>query len=53
MLFLATLREEIMAKEKIAELKIANQWPKKSWIAELKMANRSPRLEIAELKIAN
>ena len=50
---LNTLREEITAEEKIAELKIANQWPKKSWIAELKIANRPPSLEIAEFKIAN
>ena len=47
-----TLREENFAKEKIAELKIANYWSKKSWIAELKIANRPPSLEIAELKIA-
>ena len=49
---LLTLREENFAKEKIAELKIANKWSKKSWIAELKIANRPPSLEIAELKIA-
>ena len=47
-----TLREENFANEKIAELKIANYWSKKSWIAELKIANRPPSLEIAELKIA-
>ena len=48
----STLREENFAKEKIAELKIANYWSKKSWIAELKIANRPPSLEITELKIA-